>query len=512
MPLGLLSSLMKEAGSSGVVEAAGKLFTKMSQCDSAPAGVLALCDGAPMVAGWAVALGAGVLVDWVQGKAHESRVRRQFEALGRTLAEINSRALDHSTALARIEETLEREGIDPATLPQDEHAAAAILRTLQEETRTRDAALAARLDALGKDIQIYLSTISADVRETRDNTRVLVAGQDQILTEQQRQSAAIESLTAQIAAMQRGGDPTAFSRLEGEKAELQATVQRYVEAEKARGRPWREVVEELRHDPARLGAFIDDETERADRELVERHRERAAVWYTLGDIDKSLASVKKILALAEDDLFALTQRGHIHMLRGHLDAAAADFRRVGELATDDAARAVSLGNLGLIERTRGNLDAAAAYHKKSLAIEERLGRTEEMAADYGNLGLIERTRGNLDAAETYHKKALAIDERLGRPEGMANQYGNLGLIERKRGNLHAAEAYHKKSLAINERLGRPEGMANQYANLGGIEQARGNLDAACRLWTQARDLFRRIGAKDREALVQSWLDKHCPTC
>src|SRR5262249_58897928 len=86
--------------------------------------------------------------------------------------------------------------------------------------------------------------------------------------------------------------------------------------------------------------------------------------------------------------------------------------------------------------------------------------------------------GNLIAAEAYLKKSLAITEKLGNSEGMASDYGNLGSIEQMRGNLAAAEAYLKKSLAINEKLGNSEGIASAYANLGLIEKTRGNLDTA----------------------------------
>ena len=43
-----------------------------------------------------------------------------------------------------------------------------------------------------------------------------------------------------------------------------------------------------------------------------------------------------------------------------------------------------------------------------------------MASEYGNLGLIYQTRGELDRAEEMHKKSLAIEEKLGNEEGMAN--------------------------------------------------------------------------------------------
>ena len=90
----------------------------------------------------------------------------------------------------------------------------------------------------------------------------------------------------------------------------------------------------------------------------------------------------------------------------------------------------STATSGSSTETRGELDRAEEMLKKSLAIEEKLGRQEGMANQYGNLGLIYRTRGEFDRAEEMLKKSLAIDEKLGRQEGMANQYGNLGVIYR----------------------------------------------------------------------------------
>ncbi|MFO0835871.1 MAG: tetratricopeptide repeat protein [Phycisphaerales bacterium] len=280
---------------------------------------------------------------------------------------------------------------------------------------------------------------------------------------------------------------------------------------------------------------------------------------TRGNLDAAEEYLKQALAIheklgmQEGMAAAYGNLGLIEITRGNLDAAEEYHKKsltINEKLGRQEGMAIQYGNLGLIERSRGNLDAAEEYHKKSLAIEEKLGRLEGMAADYGNLGVIERsrgnldaaeayykksldisdrlgllelsanqygnlgaielTRGNLDAAETYLKKALAINEKLGRPEGMAIQYGNLGLIERTRGNLDAAEEYHKKALAINEKLGRPEGMAIQYSNLGLIERTRGNINEARRLWTLSRDLFKKIGARDREALVQSCLTRLPP--
>ena len=86
---------------------------------------------------------------------------------------------------------------------------------------------------------------------------------------------------------------------------------------------------------------------------------------------------------------------------------------LGEARNDRALLAAAYGNLGLIYQTRGDLDEAEAMLKKSLAIEEALGRKEGMASDYGNLGLIYQTRGDLDQAEAMLKKSLGLFQEIG---------------------------------------------------------------------------------------------------
>ena len=103
-------------------------------------------------------------------------------------------------------------------------------------------------------------------------------------------------------------------------------------------------------------------------------------------------------------------RGQIHLQRGRLDAAQAEFEHLEALikeATFESAsdiqqwRATSLNNLGLVAGKRGELDAAEEYFEKSLAIKREVGDRHGQAGSLGNLGLVARRRGELNAAEEY---------------------------------------------------------------------------------------------------------------
>ena len=91
-----------------------------------------------------------------------------------------------------------------------------------------------------------------------------------------------------------------------------------------------------------------------------------------------------------------------------------------------------------------------------------------MANQYGNLGVLAETRGDLDAAEDWYKKSLALNEELGRKEGMANQYGNLGNLAEQRGDTTEACRLWRQARDLFAQIGMPHM----------VEKVQGLLDEA----------------------------------
>ena len=54
-------------------------------------------------------------------------------------------------------------------------------------------------------------------------------------------------------------------------------------------------------------------------------------------------------------------------------------------------------------------------YRKGLEIDEKLGRLEGMASKYGNLGLVFRTRGDLEEARKLWTKARDLYAKIGIP-------------------------------------------------------------------------------------------------
>jgi tetratricopeptide (TPR) repeat protein len=290
---------------------------------------------------------------------------------------------------------------------------------------------------------------------------------------------------------------------DAEKASISAAIQRVATEAEAGDPQAKAAIEQTRAtgDITKLTEFFDREIAKWDEQIREQapewlalHHESAAIAFLRGHIDKAQSRLETILRFFPNNLDTINRLGHIHHLRGRLPEAEQSCRRILELAgCDDSWHAVGYGNLGLIMRSRGDLDEAERMHRKALAIDEKLARLVGMADNYGNLGLIMRIRGDLDEAERMHRKALAINEKLGRLVGMANQYGNLGLIMRIRGDLDEAERMLRKALAIDEKLGRLEGKAGHYGNLGFVMQTRGDLDEAERMHHKALAIDEKLG-------------------
>jgi tetratricopeptide (TPR) repeat protein len=140
--------------------------------------------------------------------------------------------------------------------------------------------------------------------------------------------------------------------------------------------------------------------------------------------------------------------------------------------------AVIYHQLGMVVQQRGDLNAAEALYRKSLAISEELGNRQETEATYHQLGLVAQQQGDLNAAEAWYRKSLAIKEKLGDKPDMASTYHQLGTVAQQQGDLNAAEALYRKSLAISEELGNRPGMASSYGQLGDVAQDRGEMGAA----------------------------------
>ncbi|MFX1424774.1 MAG: tetratricopeptide repeat protein, partial [Promethearchaeota archaeon] len=146
------------------------------------------------------------------------------------------------------------------------------------------------------------------------------------------------------------------------------------------------------------------------------------IYYTLGDMDKTLKHWKQSLAIREEI-------GNLQDIAG------------------------SLNNIGLIYRTKGELDKALEYYQRGLNLFDEIGNTFYIALALNNIGDAYRARGELNKALEYLQRSLALKEELGNPQDIATTLDNIGIIYRAKGELNKAVDCFQRSLALEEVIG-----------------------------------------------------------
>jgi len=103
--------------------------------------------------------------------------------------------------------------------------------------------------------------------------------------------------------------------------------------------------------------------------------------------------------------------GRTHSAQQHYLRALETFRKNG----DRQGEAASLGNLGIIAETRGDLAEAERLQRESLAISREIGDRQGEAASLGNLGNIMYSKGQHDEERRMYTEAVRIQREIGIP-------------------------------------------------------------------------------------------------
>ena len=137
-----------------------------------------------------------------------------------------------------------------------------------------------------------------------------------------------------------------------------------------------------------------------------------ASWH-LGKYDKSLETIERgeqaLTTLAGEPLAALAQR-----------------------------KAFLIYLRGRICWRKGELDRALKYYRQSLAVQEEIGKKQEIALTLNNIGTVFWQKGDLDQALDFYEQGLALREEIGNKQDIAGSLNNLGAVFAQKGDLDRA--------------------------------------------------------------------------
>ncbi len=236
----------------------------------------------------------------------------------------------------------------------------------------------------------------------------------------------------------------------------------------------------------------------------ELHNNLGLIHMNRGEIDEALAEFEKALAIDPMNADALLNIGSLEAAQGRSAEAEHFVERALAVNPNSAA---ALAQLGEIQRDLGNVDEAVRLFQEAKAVDDsqpfvylglgdvlqRAGRYREAEEAFRrvleldpdsfkaryNLGVTYANQGRLDEAERYYREALALNEND--PEA-PKAMNNLGFIELQRNRVAEAVAWFEKAVALS-----PLHFESRY-NLAVQYLAQNKIDEGIRLLEEAAAL------------------------
>ncbi len=170
------------------------------------------------------------------------------------------------------------------------------------------------------------------------------------------------------------------------------------------------------------------------------------------------------------------QFGAIALLRRQLDQAAGWFQRslaIIENGEDRAAVADDYFALGQVRQYQRLYTEAKEWYGKALEIHQRLPDEEEMVKDYRALGLVTQLKFEHKEAESWYHRARDLVEEHRDEETAVLVFHDLGTVCHAQYQFDEAKSWYQQALSLSDRQGNIAQMATELHYLGLLEQDRG---------------------------------------
>jgi len=193
--------------------------------------------------------------------------------------------------------------------------------------------------------------------------------------------------------------------------------------------------------------------------------------------------------------------GYVNKYRGNIDEALDYYYKSLELSkkTNDKNGISSMyNNIGIIHGSQGNIKKALEYYQKCMQIREEIGDKKGLAAIYNNIGEEYRKQGDLDKTLEYYKKSMSYSQLINNEKNLARNMSNIGYVYFTLNEIDTALIYWQKSLRIRQKIGDEYGKAQSYTNLASIKEYKNELDSALDYLSKALEIYEELGANNNK--------------
>jgi tetratricopeptide (TPR) repeat protein len=171
----------------------------------------------------------------------------------------------------------------------------------------------------------------------------------------------------------------------------------------------------------------------------------------------------------------------------HVGGSVFDLRRVARM----------YGGLGMAYHKAGEVEAAARYATRSVALLEVLRDRAAVARSENNLALVLMARGDVAGARKHLARALELCDEGDMEFGRSSVLLSLCELAMHEGKVGDAHKLAQEALELAERLEEGASMAEAHVWLGRIADEGGDHDAVDREFDQAIRGFEALGMRER---------------
>jgi tetratricopeptide (TPR) repeat protein len=272
-----------------------------------------------------------------------------------------------------------------------------------------------------------------------------------------------------------------------------------------------------------LQAKIVEEEATRIRRMVPLLRERAAIELLDFDRDAAKATWAEITSLAPDDVWAWIELGDLWVTTGPASHAADAYRKAEAAALrngDERDLSVSFNRLGDVQVAQGDLAGALKSYRDSLAIAERLAKSDpgnagwqcDLSVSFDRVGDVEVAQGDLAGALKSYRDSLAIKDRLatsdpsnaGWQRDLSVSFDRVGDVEVAQGDLAGALKSYGDSLAISDRLATSDpgnarwqhDLSVSFNKVGDVQVVQGDLAGALKSYRDSLGIRDHLTTSD----------------